>query len=366
MNYKELGFNKAELQFGKNTNYNEILGIIDDIGGIDVVIENKDVFTPSGNNFVLSENLIRKTVGNYAKYDCVIGYNIYDEIIPDENNAQYNRALSCIELLNKYSPNGLKFINLLPSYNSLYTWDNDTYDDYVSGFIDTFNPQVLSFDYYPYLMGTEESGSDWWRDLGLFRKESIEHNIPLWYYYQGYNISEDRPTPTNDEIKYQMYVGLAYGAKQLSEWLANYEALTPDGEKTENFEAAKARNAEIMTVGNFLFDKKSVAIYQTKDGLFNNPFSDTAKFYLDDISKSSLLNSASNGLILSVFEDENAKYLLVVNRNTEDSVSGTISLDNSMSISKLNKSAGTEEYVGNSNSISLNIAAGGGEVYILK
>ena len=358
----------AELQFGSSTNYDEILSIFDEIGGIDVVIENKDIYTPVSESFNLSENLIRKTVGNYAKYNSVIGYNVYDEIIPDENNAQYNRALGCIELLNKYSPNGLKFINLLPSYNSLYTWDNDTYESYVSGFIDTFNPQVLSFDYYPYLMGTEDSGSDWWRDLGLFRKESIEHNIPLWYYYQGYNISEDRPTPTNDEIKYQMYEGLAYGAKQLSEWVAFHDGINPDGTKTDKFEDAKARNAEIMTVGNFLFDKKSVAIYQTGDGLFDNPFSDADKFYLDDISDSDLLasNTFVYGLTLSVFEDANAKYLLVVNRDTENAFSGNVQLDNTMNISKLNKSAGTEEVVGTSNTISLNIAAGGGEVYILK
>ena len=358
-NYKELGYNMAEVIVNPGEDIDEILSLIDTIGGIDTVITDSNYFTLSNNELLnYSENAIRKAVQKYSKYKSIIGYEVFDEIKSEASN--YSDALAVSGYLNKYDPNSLKFINLLPSYGD-YTWENNKFASYVSKYIEKMNPQVLSFDYYPYLMKTYGETSDWWRDLGLFRTKSIEHDIPFWYYYQGIAIA-DEAKPTNEQIKYQMYVGLAYGAKQLSEWVAVSDGLNSDGTRSNLFDETKARNAEVMAVGNFLFDKKSSFVYHT--GLSTEYFDD---FYLDSISESALINSASDDLIISVFEDDTeTKYMLVVNKDTEKAAAVNIVLDNIMTVSKFNKSGGNEISVGNSDTISFELAAGSGELYILK
>ena len=58
--------------------------------------------------------------------------------------------------------------------------------------------------------------------------------------------------------------------------------------------------------------------------------------------------------------------MLVVNKNTSNGVHGKLNLKVDKNISKFNKVANSEDFIGNGKSIDLDINAGGGELYILK
>ena len=368
--FKEAGFNLCEWAMEADETYFTAIANANKIGGIYCLPSNHFRTSMTGGNLVFNENSIRNAVYEYAKVDPnrqLIGYTVWDEpILSDEFFSQANRM---IKYLNKYDPNSLKYINLLPSYG-IYTWDSDKvdsafgangYESYVESFINGINPQIIALDYYPYLMGTYGDTGDWFRDMGWFRKMSLKYNKPFWFYYQIEQVGGVGLKPTNDQIRYQMYVALAYNAKALTGW--NQDAVRADGTKTEYFEETKSRNAEIMPVGTYLLDKTTKAIYHT--GAAGNY---TEKFYLDKLEDSDLIASAPSRVIMSVFEDgkTNTKYLLVVNKNTENAISGTIKLKSSKSISMFNRKTSGEDYITSGNSIQVNINAGGGEIYILK
>ncbi len=288
--YKEAGFNLSQWGLRGDTYFFEGVKNSNKIGGLYSVMFNEFRFMQAGTakgELAFNENSVRNAIYEFAAVDpndTIVGYAVWDE--PSITDRYVSEATKMMEYINKYDPNSVRFINLLPSYG-IYTWDSDKvdgtfgesgYEAYVEEHIQKVNPDTVGLDYYPYLMGQEGYTADWFRDMGLYRKMSLKYNKPIWYYYQIVQISGAGKKPTNDDIRYQMYVGLAYGAKQLSEWVAIRDGLDHDGNKTEKFEEVKARNAELMTVGSYLSDKTSVAIYQTKDSFYSNPFKDTAKF----------------------------------------------------------------------------------------
>lgn len=368
--YKEVGYNLTS--FGFTYGNDELMNgarNLNKVGGVYLLVKNGFLFT--GGKVPVTEKSIRNMIYDYNEAvpdGWIIGYDIWDEPILSEDF--FTKSYNMMNLIDKYDPNSLKWFNLLPSYG-VYDWSENEvdnafgetgYEAYVEEFVQKIKPQVLSLDYYPYLVSQAGETGDWFRDMGLFRKVSLKYNTPFWYYYQITSINNE-PKPTNDEIRYQMYVGLAYGAKCLYGWVC--DSVNDAGEKSATFNETKLRNAEIMPLGEYLLDKTTTEIYHTGAAAAPNY---VKNFYLDDLSKSQLIDSAPESLIISVFEDGNTdtKYMLVVNKNTSNGVHGKLNLKVDKNISKFNKVANSEDFIGNGKSIDLDINAGGGELYILK
>lgn len=304
-----------------------------------------------------------------AKYQQsnIIGYLTYDEV-PESGFSLANKLKTYI---NKWDPVRLAYSCLLPSYN-WYDPNNDTldysiYESYVNNYISTVNPQVLSFDYYPFNMGwSDVIERDWYRDMGLFRKTAKNNNIPFWYYAAA--VDGDNAALSMAEVNIQMNVGLAYGAKYISLFGTNgylYDSVT--FEKVDDFDAKALNNKKALNIGNLLFDKTSTAIYHTGN-------IDNAYYYGDSLSDFDLLSSTSkialsltDKYIISVFEGSDGKqYVMVVNKDIENAVSNvSVSLSNTYSVAEFDAVNGTVGTAASTNSITLNIEAGGAAVYVI-
>ena len=357
---KEAGLNLVEVNSISDARYCDEIGI------------NSIIDLGKWNNPNYSQAELYDIMWNSSFVHSIVGYYTWDEV----NTNSINDAASKNAFVKKYDPARLAYSVIYPSYANV-TWNTDySYDEYVKDYLDTVNPEVLAFDYYPIQAHGLNSSNvndvmkcDWWRDMGLMRKMSNDYNKPFWYYVQSVDITTSIGNIPQSQIALQLYSGLAYGADYLSYYMAPGYLYSMDGrEKTERFEEGAALNKKIVNIGNLLLGKKSEKIYHTGFSLienWNNKLDD--KFYLDKISSSELISSAPDDLIISQFSGDNGeKYLVVVNKNYNNTASGKLKLKASKSVSLFDAQNGTTSNLGSVSDIPLNIPAGEGVVYIIK
>ncbi len=347
---KEGGLNLVELAIG-STNQETLLDYCDEIG-MNVLAGSKFKSAGTAANVLWNEAIVRDEIYRIYDHKSVIGYLTWDEIAKDK----FETANKLLGLVNKYDPARLAYSCLFPSYG-VYNWDAGTtggnwsdssYYKYVEDYVKICDPQVLSFDYYPFILDNSSvvNMRDWYRDLGVFRKFAIQYNKPFWYYI-GTVDGDEKDNITDAQVRYQLNVSLAYGAKYISYFCTTDYMYDGDTfEKSDRFENAKALNQTAMKMGQFLFDKTGTALYHygLKDTEYYNDI-----YFLDDISKSDLIGEvvASDGMIISMFKDANGnEYMMVTTKNLKSKSAVEITLKSEKTVQLLDNSTGKlgEEY----------------------
>ncbi len=364
---KEAGYNLMIFESDKNDSRIEsTLDVCDEIGMKALL---SYVVGGGGAAPAFNEAMIRNTIKKYSHHKSLYGYNYWDEMTPEAFSTSGKLLQSYFK---KYDPAKLAYSCLLPSYGPL-AWDTQQqeaseYLKYVEDYLKIVDPDTISFDYYPHAVGNSITTHDWYRDMGLYRVMALEYNKPFWYWYQSVDMNNapnySATNITEAQIRVGMYTGLAYGAKGLIAWLGRGYAFDREGNKLARFNECKNLNAEVMTVGQYLFDKTTTKIYHT--GLPGGNYNEI--YYLDDLTASDLIASASNGLIISIFEDgkTDTQYMLVVNKNYSFMHGGTIKLKGAHKIQQLNAKNGKLTVVADSSdSLSLSLAKGNGVLYVI-
>jgi hypothetical protein len=151
--------------------------------------------------------LIRDVVNDYKNHPALAGY-----LIKDEPAAGMFPALKkCTELFRKEDPFHEPTINLLPSYGSPVQLGIGNYQAYISSFITTVKPGLLSYDNYPLREGATWY-DPWYADLAVVREETKKSGIPYIVFIQSEGIRNGLRVPNRAEILWQINTALAYGA----------------------------------------------------------------------------------------------------------------------------------------------------------
>lgn len=311
-----------------------------------VILENecKDDFVYCNSNDNTNKN-ITKHLQNFNE-PFVYGYYIWDEpgrniqyctpfnLKPNDDFKDINTMAIQIRSDSKFN-NKLDYVNLFPTY-----WEGTKtfgdYEKYIDAFVNsmTYKPQILSFDHYPLLK--EEFGGfrkDFFANLEIIRKKSIQHNIPFWMIILS---SEhlDYKKLTFEEISFQAYSALAYGAKGIGyyifskswehygykSWILekNFDnSSLPDSFYGDFFPLVKQLNYRVQAIGKFLLNKESIEVIH----LSNEP--NNQKMILPKyLSKDSLISvdksSSDRDIFFGLFAGKEIKdkiYVLIVNKN---------------------------------------------------
>jgi len=336
----------------------------------------------------------------------VYGWKVWDEpggnrklcttlnLVPNDDNADINRLVKQIRsdsILNKK----LDFINLFPTY-----WDGtptaEDYEKYVDAFFASqeFKPRVLCFDHYPFLK-TESGGfrNDYYLNLEIIRNKSLQYNVPFWMIvlssgHWGYK------NPTFEEISFQVYSALAYGAKGIgyylyskswervgyTSWILedNVDKLNiADSLYGPLFVPVQKLNENIQTLGKILTNLKSVEVIHTSD--YPNKQKEITQSLFKSNQSNSLIKQITNNeqsntdpkLLIGVFEEMNnttagGKYLLIVNKDVGKGSNITFALNSPYEIFKFDKENGESTLIASSDKISLQISPGSGELLYIK
>lgn len=338
--------------------------------GVYTILRNNSNITGAAENWnEITEEEFEKTVAPYKDHPQVLGFENWDE--PLHEDVQYTQMLWRKEMAQKYFPGKLSFINLCPSYGP-YTWGNGLFTEQVETLLERVDPAVLAVDYYAYSVSGESP--EWtknflWRDLGYLRKRAIETDKPLWFYFQGWDFDKQESGMTPVQLRLQMNAGLAYGCRWLCYWTSKNSVVDITGKPSAQYAEVAALNTEVMNVGRYLMDKKPGELYHA--GLAASEKSNAtlaATFFCSKIEDSAVfVGLPAAHVILSTFTDDDGHtYVVAVNRHQTESVQDTVELKSPRSIFRLDAATGETSAVGQADSLSLELAPGALQLFILE
>lgn len=178
------------------------------------------------------------------------------------------------EILGEFLPDLLYHGNLFPDYataEQLYNRasgvpalpaEGYSYEQYVKDYLETYCPQVLSYDYYP-MVGAEGKISDgYFKNMSVIREQAAGAEIPFWVYIQTCSFNASVRVPNEGEIQWLVNTSLAYGAKGIqyftyflpndSDEIFHGSMIDRNGEKTPIYEYVKKVNGQIEAVDEVL------------------------------------------------------------------------------------------------------------------
>jgi hypothetical protein len=249
------------------------------------------------------------TLDSLGAYSSVAGVWLWDE--PVEPTAMA-RAADLARLVERHSPSLLPYVNLFSSYigdprqegptperwRAVYGKDkSNAYSIYLDDWLhrwqgEPYPAPLVSFDHYMF-----EPSAFVWDDyllsLDLAREKAAQYSrpgqrIPLWVFVQLAGNRQRKTVPTPTQVRLQVYMALAHGAKGIMYWtlcpshaMPGYAPalLDPRGEPTDRYDAIALLNAEVHALAPTLFPLEPVSVgYSAAGGqvgiekdLFTNP-----------------------------------------------------------------------------------------------
>ncbi len=115
--------------------------------------------------------------------------------------------------LRQIDPARVAYVNLLPDYVGAEALGTDTYAEYVDAYMAEVRPSLLSVDYYPFTDGADRD--TFFADLWLIRDRALAAGVPWLLIVQAMPHGPYRD-PTAGELSWQVFNGLAFGARAIS------------------------------------------------------------------------------------------------------------------------------------------------------
>jgi len=185
-----------------------------------------------------------------ARHPAAWGYYLKDE----PQAGEFEAWVQQVGAVRKADPGHPTWINLLSSAG-----------DYLTSFIDTVHPEILSYDYYQWWWGTQRH----FPCLEEHRAAALRAGIPLicWIEVNAGSAewNNDAPAPPDnlEKLRESVYTSLAYGVKGV-EWFtaskmfdAKTSKLKPCGKDVTTI------NAELKQLGPVLVELESADVFHT-------------------------------------------------------------------------------------------------------
>ena len=293
--------------------------------GIKVLARDSRVSMDSGTPF--DPKALDAMIADYKDHPALYGWFIKDE--PSGEN--YLRLGEIQAHLQKKDSRHLPYINLFPVYGGPTQLAFEDYDGYVTGFVKTVKPSMISFDHYMFLRNGSVR-ADFFKNLEITRREALKAGIPLWVIIQALEDATRYRPPTLAQMYWQVNCSLAYGAKSI--WYYPYWSsgdpakpeewhylgvVLPDGKPATQYDTAKEINPKLKALGPLLMSLKSVSVTHLGDVPLG-----AKGFEPDDLIK----EASGDQIIIGRFEDQSGKpYLMLVNRDFDKPGKVSLTLD---------------------------------------
>jgi hypothetical protein len=193
-----------------------------------------------------------------------------------------------------------------------YGWDRPEVD----AFIERWNPELLSFDYYE------------WRyprtlveNLEYYRNKTLENDIPL-YSWVEVTTSSGAEIPIQ-KIRRSVYMNLLYGVKGISWFTASsiFNKSAGTIANQNNYDRVQEMNVQIKNLGPWLLNLTSTAVYHTGIGTVTKDRSSGADAMVP-VPPGHWVQIAEDGFGLGMFQNADGDdYVMVINRVYTDNTS---------------------------------------------
>ena len=238
----------------------------------------------------------------------------------------------------------LYHVNLFPTYaSSKQLWfrsyasddvlpvESYSYEQYLKDYMQTYNPQVLSYDFYPITGSFPKLANGYFENMSVIRSTAAEANIPFWTYIQTCSFANGQRLSTQADLNWNVNTCLAYGAKGIQYFCGvnpmasggehfNGSMFDVNGNKTEMYDRVKNINKTIAAVDEYLMCAKSKGVIvagvmpQLNGG--ENRMSIPEKDLLSSFNE--LSSVVSNHALVGCFDYNGKTALYVVNNAVAD------------------------------------------------
>jgi len=289
-----------------------------------------------------------KTAARFKNHPALEGYYLGDE--PGQSKfqelADWNKRLQAADKKH-YS-----FVNLYPDINSNKSkFGTKDYKEYIDSFDKIFPAPYLSFDFYPVVDGGIHPR--WYENMEFFVNKYQAEGRPFWAFalttsYLAYSDDSGQPTlndfyqlyktytpektfvhdiPSLADLRLQTFVNLAYGAQGIEYWSFRGfgSPLDAQGKRTVVFDRLQKVSNEIQNYSGVFLGAKVISVAHT--GL-NIPNGTKRLSQLPAPIK--LLETVGEGAVVSVLENAENSFLVVVNRDFKKAMKLVIYTDDSV------------------------------------
>ncbi|MFC3800808.1 hypothetical protein [Cohnella sp. GCM10012308] len=255
-------------------------------------------------------------------------------------------------------------------FRNLYT---EFYSDYLDEWVDLVGPlslKYLSYDHYPFQNGGLTV--DYFLNLELVRDTGLRKKVKTHMFLQSVGLGGYMNRPNENQMRWNVYTGLAYGMKGLS-WFTwktpeliegpfTTAIIDRDGNKTDLYAPVQTLNAEITRLGPTLMGLTNRDVYHSGStytgvrGVPNNFFWKPG--------------NSSDDVILSYYQNAlGRKYIMAVNKSLTTTTSFTFNLNpKPASVTEVSKTTGLEvatAYNTVTGSLTASFLPGEGKLYAL-
>jgi hypothetical protein len=240
------------------------------------------------------------------------------------------------------------------------------YREHLKQFIETVQPDLISYDHYHFLKetdGREKDGKEYFLNLGMIRAAALGADRPFLNTIQADTISKTWRLPNAAEMRWLVFTTMAYGGRGISYFTywgpKEYNGLYVDGKPMPLIDDVAVLNHEIAKFGPALLELDSVGVYHTAP----------LPFGAEAVPADSPVQIMDGGeFVLGLFgQTGRASAFMIVNRNYKRAVETTVKIMlPGRKLQELDRQTGKWTPVGRlsgKRTVKLNLAAGDGRLF---
>lgn len=295
-------------------------------------------------------------------------------IVKDEpNRKQFAKIAKSKEVLRSlFGKKVLYHSNLYPNYATLSQLYGDgdypadySYENYVKEYCETYNPQILSYDFYP--IHTTYVSSGYFANMSVIREYAQKYEIPFWTYIQCSSFRSDIKVPDEGELMWLVNTSLAYGCKGL-QYFTYVDALSDgnetftgspvdkNGNKTATYEYIKKINKFVAKIDETLMCSFSKGIMISGETPCPVPERDIISGYGD------LTAVEGESVLAGCFDYKGKNAYYVINNSLSQNTTAKLTFKNDVEATCFTLKS---DYNTSGKTLSLNLTAGEGVLIVL-
>jgi hypothetical protein len=272
-----------------------------------------------------------KTVKKFMNHPALAGYFVRDE----PGAKDFAELAAIVKKIHAVDAKHFCYINLFPNYASPVQLGLDDYRKYVNKFMNDVPMHFYSFDFYP-LTDIPGVYNNWHKNLEIFSDEARKAGKPFWAFAQSTQFDDRHAETSLAALRVQFYTDLAYGAQGLqyfTYWTppANANESFYDGpigldyKRTAVYDKVKLMNQEINNLSGVFLGSKVISVEQSGKNIpVGTILMSKPPFPLK------VLETSGEGAVVSVLENGENRFIVIVNRDYKKSMNLTLSGDESL------------------------------------
>lgn len=294
---------------------------------IEDVLKSLDTAHNGGVKIILGSPLLKTNTEEFVRrvkdHPALAGYSLKDE----PPVIEFDSLGMLVKRIRGIDPNHFCYINLLPNYAEKIAF-GENYESYINTFLDKVPTLFLSFDNYPIYVDSKSNKlmlrPQWYENLEVVSKLTRKKQKTFWAFALT-TAHLNYPIPDIAQIRLQVYSNLAYGAQGIQ----YFTYWTPTGQPKMNFregpvfnekltsvyDIVQSVNKEIISLSKVFLGAKVQNVYHVGGEI---PIGTRRLAKLPSGIK--VLDTKGSGAIVSLLKKGNYSFLVVVNRNLQETI----------------------------------------------